>query len=59
MRITRFINECFHAYGIHSVTLQPELSYETDTDIPRDADKPSPRCQVICGALCEELTCCG
>ncbi|KAJ6044677.1 hypothetical protein N7499_007179 [Penicillium canescens] len=59
MHIARVINECFHAYGIHSVTLQPELSDETDKDIPRDADKPSPRCQVICGTLCEELTCCG
>ncbi|KAJ5748023.1 uncharacterized protein N7511_009719 [Penicillium nucicola] len=59
MRIARVINECFHAYGIHSVTLQPELSDDTDTDLPRDAGKPSPRCQVICGTLCEELTCCG
>ncbi len=25
MTQARLINECFHAYGIHSTTLQPEL----------------------------------
>lgn len=24
-KLARTINECFHAYGIHSITLQPEL----------------------------------
>ncbi|KAJ5341540.1 hypothetical protein N7541_010664 [Penicillium brevicompactum] len=59
MKIARVINECFHAYGIHSITLQPELSDgSTDTGAIQDSDKP-PRCQVICGTLCEQLTCCG
>ena len=26
MRLAKTINECFHAYGIHSATLQPELA---------------------------------
>ncbi|CAG8948577.1 unnamed protein product [Penicillium salamii] len=58
MKVARVINECFHAYGIHSITLQPELSDGTDVDVAQDSDKP-PRCQVICGTLCEQLTCCG
>ncbi|OQE80746.1 hypothetical protein PENNAL_c0044G02645 [Penicillium nalgiovense] len=53
MKTARVINECFHAYGIHSVTLQPELS-EPD-EVPHE----SSRCQVICGTVCEQLTCCG
>lgn len=56
MKIARVINECFHANGIHSVTLQPELSGGLDDS--SDRDEPS-RCQVICGTLCEQLTCCG
>lgn len=28
MDIAQIINECFHAYGIHSVTLQPELAMD-------------------------------
>ncbi|CAI7650010.1 unnamed protein product [Penicillium bialowiezense] len=59
MKIARVINECFHAYGIHSITLQPELSDgSVDASAVQDSDKP-PRCQVICGTLCEQLTCCG
>ncbi|KAJ6124931.1 hypothetical protein N7471_012248 [Penicillium samsonianum] len=53
MKTARVINECFHAYGIHSITLQPELSEEVDVS------HESSRCQVICGTLCEQLTCCG
>ncbi|CAG8227238.1 unnamed protein product [Penicillium nalgiovense] len=53
MKTARVINECFHAYGIHSVTLQPELSE------PDEVSHESSRCQVICGTVCEQLTCCG
>lgn len=68
LRLTKTINECFHAYGIHSTTLQPELAGpETITadrqiteieelGLPKEA---SEKCQVVCGTLCEELTCCG
>ncbi|PWY69867.1 cation diffusion facilitator family metal ion transporter [Aspergillus sclerotioniger CBS 115572] len=68
LRLTKTINECFHAYGIHSTTLQPELARpETITadrqiteieelGLPKEA---SEKCQVVCGTLCEELTCCG
>lgn len=54
MKTARVINECFHAYGIHSVTLQPELSEEVDEMLHE-----SRRCQVICGTVCEQFTCCG
>lgn len=57
MKTARVINECFHAYGIHSITLQPELSDAVDSQ--DGASQESSRCQVICGTLCERLTCCG
>jgi zinc transporter 1 len=53
MKTARVISECFHAYGIHSITLQPEL-LEVD-----EVSHESSRCQVICGTVCEQLTCCG
>ncbi|KAJ5788456.1 hypothetical protein N7457_003446 [Penicillium paradoxum] len=58
MKTARVIKECFHAYGIHSITLQPELADVTDGELSQSCDEPS-RCQVICGTLCEPLTCCG
>ena len=33
-KLAKTVNECFHAYGIHSVTLQPEL-------VPVQNDLPS------------------
>ncbi|PYI12047.1 cation diffusion facilitator family metal ion transporter [Aspergillus sclerotiicarbonarius CBS 121057] len=68
LRLTKTINECFHAYGIHSTTLQPELARPGTTTadmqiteveglgLPKEA---SEKCQVVCGTVCEELTCCG
>ncbi|CAG8908929.1 unnamed protein product [Penicillium egyptiacum] len=53
MKTARVINQCFHAYGIHSITLQPEL-LEVD-----ECFHETSRCQVICGTVCEQLTCCG
>ncbi|KAJ5207103.1 hypothetical protein N7491_002265 [Penicillium cf. griseofulvum] len=50
MKTAGVINECFHAYGIHSITMQPEVS---------EIVSESSRCQVICGTVCEPMTCCG
>jgi zinc transporter 1 len=61
MKTARVIKECFHAYGIHSITLQPELELEDEDvngDLSQGSEEPA-RCQVICGTVCEELTCCG
>ncbi|KAJ5964555.1 uncharacterized protein N7479_004431 [Penicillium vulpinum] len=52
MKTAQVINECFHAYGIHSITLQPELE---EVEVSDGAS----RCQVICGTVCEQFTCCG
>ena len=70
MSLANTINECLHAYGIHSVTLQPELH-------PADAPKlgstsdgseegelrrramANTACKIGCDASqCEEETCC-
>lgn len=63
------ISECLHAYGIHSVTLQPELRSliseatgvehaNQDQELRLRRDRTS-TCQIVCGSVCEPLTCCG
>jgi len=57
------INECLHAYGVHSVTLQPELAGEDILQTRPITEGLRQRdiavCQMSCGSSCEELTCCG
>ncbi|KAK5266164.1 hypothetical protein LTR99_008163 [Exophiala xenobiotica] len=73
MGLANTINECFHAYGVHSATLQPELlplipsASEVQPQVGdqgsqglrrRNVDDVS--CMLGCrAALCEDLTCCG
>ena len=42
MERARTISECLHAYGIHSATLQPELSMETSTTTTAAVNTPTP-----------------
>ena len=72
MEKARVVTECLHAYGIHSATLQPELAATVQADgveveqaregnathvrLRRTEMRP---CQISCGNVCEELTCCG
>lgn len=65
LKVARTINECFHAYGIHSATLQPEtpayISIEGDHESKETQSfhkRPLEKCQVVCSPVCEELTCC-
>jgi zinc transporter 1 len=62
----KLINECLHAYGIHSSTLQPELvasieeaGKEVAVEEVRRRNVAKTGCQISCGTLCENLTCCG
>jgi len=61
----KLINECLHAYGIHSATLQPESmttiggSTREEPHNLRQRSVHSSGCQISCGTVCEELTCCG
>jgi zinc transporter 1 len=59
----KLINECLHAYGIHSSTLQPELVPSIEEAGQQIAEEAVRRrdggCQIVCGTLCERLTCCG
>ncbi|KAI4142227.1 MAG: hypothetical protein L6R39_005030 [Caloplaca ligustica] len=65
MGIAEVVGECLHAYGIHSVTLQPELAgpgeageeREGMTDCSRVTRRG--RCRIRCGSVCEKLKCCG
>merc|ERR1712098_756638 len=65
MNQARLINECLHAYGIHSTPLQPELATTIGVDGGRELHGLRQRpvktasCQISCGGLCEDLTCCG
>lgn len=65
MKQARLISECLHAYGIHSATLQPEFATaweSSDSGVPSGIRRRLaiiPACQITCGSLCEELTCCG
>ena len=74
MTIANTINECLHAYGIHSATLQPEFSPEqalaananmmpVEADVRggvlRERSKSGTLCLVGCqSSQCEELSCC-
>ncbi|OGM40966.1 cation diffusion facilitator family metal ion transporter [Aspergillus bombycis] len=67
-KTTKTMNECFHAYGIHSATLQPEMcplaeaiytEHESAETVQELRKRSLEKCQVLCGTLCEELTCCG
>lgn len=62
------IGECLHAYGIHSVTLQPELeAFDRASGAkiaPEDQGlrlrrEATSTCQIVCGDVCEPLKCCG
>ncbi|KAE8149774.1 cation efflux protein [Aspergillus avenaceus] len=59
-QIANTINECFHSYGVHSATVQPEFGSTPATTSGTDQrDYWSRVCQAKCGASCELLTCCG
>ncbi|QSZ33542.1 hypothetical protein DSL72_005110 [Monilinia vaccinii-corymbosi] len=54
MKQAKLIRECLHAYGIHSVTLQAEApSGAIINGVGADE-----KCQMGCGSLCKDLTCC-
>ncbi|KFY03734.1 hypothetical protein V490_00094, partial [Pseudogymnoascus sp. VKM F-3557] len=65
MKQAQHINECLHAYGIHSTTLQPELvapvGQNNDGGLQglHQRSVKGPGCQINCGSVCEDLTCCG
>jgi len=63
------ISECLHAYGIHSVTLQPEytlhpcfeaVDLEGSSSLERSRQSSlGSTCQILCGkGECEGLACC-
>ncbi|KAF3939684.1 hypothetical protein ABW19_dt0205853 [Dactylella cylindrospora] len=70
VELAKVLNECFHAYGIHSATLQPELMDESimsidsgsvaSTDgLRRRLPSRQNVCRITCGTnACQTLTCC-
>ena len=66
METAKTITECLHSYGIHSITLQPELKQVNASDreiINASSDVIRRRvnaleCNTGCGVVCEDMTCC-
>lgn len=67
MQKAKVITECLHAYGVHSVTLQPELyrprmsGDEEATEVGSALtaeDSGVEKCGVPCGTVCGEFKCC-
>ncbi|KAI1518054.1 Cation efflux protein [Pyrenophora tritici-repentis] len=61
MKNAKICTECLHAYGIHSVTLQPELpvpSGDVEENTSTTSATSTEKCGVPCGELCEEFKCC-
>ncbi|KAL2838357.1 cation efflux protein [Aspergillus pseudoustus] len=68
-KLVAAVQECFHAYGIHSATVQPEVagplnsitSGQTQGVINGSLvqEKDYDRCRLKCSAVCKELACCG
>lgn len=61
--IVKVMNDCFHSYGIHSATIQPELVMEARSE-PSDKQVQqskvwSEACEIKCGSSCQVLACCG
>ncbi|KAK5998650.1 Vacuolar zinc transporter ZRC1 [Cladobotryum mycophilum] len=62
------IMECMHAYGIHSVTLQPEVDLHLDEGQSSSVsanvgngtaiERRQGGCHLICGNLCGGMRCC-
>ncbi|RAL16157.1 cation diffusion facilitator family transporter [Aspergillus homomorphus CBS 101889] len=59
VKVAKTMNDCFHSYGIHSATVQPELISQEEGAANVAADGHMEFCQVTCGSTCELLTCCG
>ncbi|KAL8715360.1 MAG: hypothetical protein Q9220_000693 [cf. Caloplaca sp. 1 TL-2023] len=61
-RVARVVGECLCAYGVHSVTLQPEMIVEREKRAAGEQTEGSRlnrRCRVHCGEVCRGLRCCG
>ncbi|RDW67156.1 putative di-, tri-valent inorganic cation transporter [Aspergillus mulundensis] len=51
--LSRTIKECFHAWGVHSVSIMPE------TALTQMSENYIDECQSKCSSFCKELACCG
>ncbi|KAL3491972.1 cation efflux protein [Aspergillus germanicus] len=70
-KLVSTIQECFHAYGIHSATVQPEMTgplnglasgyvqEQLEINGLVVQGKDTGECQSKCSAVCKELACCG
>ncbi|KAL4976576.1 cation efflux protein [Aspergillus desertorum] len=67
--LSRTLQECFHAWGVHSVAIMPEIATPlTAAALAQDqgeiseleaSDKHPYQCQSRCSSFCKDLACCG
>ncbi|KAL5044484.1 hypothetical protein BDW71DRAFT_209285 [Aspergillus fruticulosus] len=67
--LSRTLQECFHAWGVHSVAIMPEIATPlTAAALAQDqgdiselgvSEKYLDQCQSQCSSFCKELACCG
>ncbi|KAL4993481.1 cation efflux protein [Aspergillus recurvatus] len=66
--LSRTLQECFHAWGVHSVVIMPEIATPlTAAALAKDQGDTSElevskyldQCQSQCSSFCQELACCG
>ncbi|KAL3436367.1 hypothetical protein BDV09DRAFT_184312 [Aspergillus tetrazonus] len=67
--VSRTLQECFHAWGVHSVAIMPEIATpltagalaqnQGDISGMEVSEKYLNICQSQCSSFCRELACCG
>jgi zinc transporter 1 len=62
MRLAKAVRTCLHAFGVHSVTIQPEFTPSVGEEagygtVPVQGDEEA--CLLECGDECETGKCCG
>ncbi|KAL4748513.1 hypothetical protein BDW72DRAFT_195723 [Aspergillus terricola var. indicus] len=67
--VSRTLQECFHAWGVHSVAIMPEIATpltaggltqnQGDLSEVEVSEKYQNHCQSQCSSFCKDLACCG
>ncbi|KAL4738887.1 hypothetical protein BDV11DRAFT_215654 [Aspergillus similis] len=67
--VSRTLQECFHAWGVHSVAIMPEIATpltaeplnqnQGDISEREVSEKYLSQCRSQCSSFCKELACCG
>ncbi|KAA8894841.1 cation efflux protein [Sphaerosporella brunnea] len=59
MRLAKAVRTCLHAFGVHSVTIQPEFTPGVEEGYGTVPTAEGESCLLECGDECETGKCCG